>query len=248
MTAFTNFQNILPDPNNTIGAAGQVEGSSSAGFASVSLTSNQPTMRDRTNSGRLIARRINYHSWDAKISYNPMTREDFDPLYTFLLQRGGPIHPFFVSLPQYRTPKSADFHTWILNGGGTVRHLEVAATTQPGTTSVLIGKSSGYTASSNGTPLPGDMFHIASSNSNHNKAYMVTRVETNADYHSALTQPSTAQVRVHFTPPLSKRIFTGDDFVFLNPLMRVIMKGDVQEYSLNTDNLFKFSLNLEEVQ
>lgn len=248
MASFTNFQNILPDPNNTIGAAGQVEGSKSAGFASVSLTSKQPAMRDRTNSGRLIARRINYHSWDAKISYNPMTREDFDPLYTFLLQRGGPIHPFFVSLPQYRTPKNANFHTWILNGGGTVRHLDVAATTQPGTTSVLIGKSSGYTASSNGTPRPGDMFHIASSNSNHNKAYMVTRVETNADYHSALTQPSTAQVRVHFTPPLSKRIFTGDDFVFLNPLMRVIMKGDVQEYSLNTDNLFKFSLNLEEVQ
>jgi len=32
MASFTNFQNILPDPNNTIGDAGQVAGNSSAGF------------------------------------------------------------------------------------------------------------------------------------------------------------------------------------------------------------------------
>ena len=77
---------------------------------------------------------------------------------------------------------------------------------------------------------------------------MVNRVETNADYQTGTTQPANTQVRVHFTPGLSKSIATGDDFVFHNPLIKVIMTADIQEYSLNTNNLYSFSLSLEEVQ
>ena len=55
MSTFSAFQNILPDPTNTIGNAGQVAGTAAEGFASVQLTSDQPTLRDRTNSDRLLA-------------------------------------------------------------------------------------------------------------------------------------------------------------------------------------------------
>ena len=44
--SFSSFQNILPDPNNTIGEAGQAAGTAGPGFATVSLTSEQPTMKD----------------------------------------------------------------------------------------------------------------------------------------------------------------------------------------------------------
>ena len=84
--AFSTFQNILPDPNNTIGDAGQVAGSAGPGFASVKFTSEQPTLRDRTNSGRLLARAIVSHKWKINISYNPMTRAEFEPIYNFWLQ------------------------------------------------------------------------------------------------------------------------------------------------------------------
>ena len=99
MASFTNFQNVLPDPNNTIGSAGQVAGSAGPGYASVSITSEQPMLRDRTNSGRILARAVAGHKWKIKISYNPMTRADFEPVYTFLLQRRGPSIHFLFRFP-----------------------------------------------------------------------------------------------------------------------------------------------------
>ena len=242
MASFTDFQNVLPDPNNTIGSAGQVAGSAGPGYASVSVTSEQPMLRDRTNSGRILARSVAGHKWNIKISYNPMTRADFEPVYTFLLQRRGPLNPFYVSLPQYRVPRDSTFATYAASN-----NLESANVVAAGATSALIGRT-GYSNTTNKTPLPGDMFTLNATNSNHKKAYMVTRVETTADYQNSEAQPSSSQVRIHFTPGLSKALVTGDDFVFHNPLVKVIMTGDVQEYSLNTNNLYSFSLNLEEVQ
>ena len=242
MASFTNFQNVLPDPNNTIGSAGQVAGSAGPGYASVSVTSEQPMLRDRTNSGRILARAVAGHKWKIKINYNPMTRADFEPVYTFLLQRRGPLNPFFVSLPQYRVPRDSTFATY---AGST--NLEAVGAVAAGATSALIGRS-GYSNTANKTPLPGDMFTLNATNSNHKKAYMVTRVETSADYEAGTTQPASTQVRIHFTPGLARSIVTGDDFVFHNPLIKVILEGDVQEYSLNTQNLYQFSLNLQEVQ
>ena len=242
MASFTDFQNVLPDPNNTLGSAGQVAGSAGPGYASVSVTSEQPMLRDRTNSGRILARSVAGHKWKIKINYNPMTRADFEPVYTFLLQRRGPLNPFFVSLPQYRVPRDSTFATYAAS-----TNLEAISGVNAGATSALIGRSA-YSNTTNKTPLPGDLFTLNATNSNHKKAYMVTRVETTADYQASATQPSSTQVRIHFTPGLSKTIVTGDDFVFHNPLVKVIMTGDVQEYSLNTNNLYSFSLNLEEVQ
>ena len=90
MADFTAFQNILPDPNNRINNAGADNSASDAGaygpgYSKVSFSSNQTVLRDRTNSGRLLARAKTGHTWKIKISYNPMTREEFEPVNTFLL-------------------------------------------------------------------------------------------------------------------------------------------------------------------
>ena len=99
--AFSNHLNILPDPNNAIGNAGETGGTAGPGFASIQLTSEQPTMRDFTNSGRILARAIARHQWKVNISYNPMTETEFNRVYSFLLHRRGGVNPFFVSLTQY---------------------------------------------------------------------------------------------------------------------------------------------------
>ena len=83
--AFSNHLNILPDPNNAIGNAGETGGTAGPGFASIQLTSEQPTMRDFTNSGRILARAIARHQWKVNISYNPMTETEFNRVYSFLL-------------------------------------------------------------------------------------------------------------------------------------------------------------------
>ena len=266
MGNFTAFQNILPDPNNRINNAGADNsatdvGAYGAGYSAVSFSSNQKVLKDRTNSGRLLARAKTGHNWKIKISYNPMTREEFEPINTFLLQRRGALNPFFVSLPQYRLPRNTAFRSWVQESGGSTNKLHVVILTAAGnptgaagSTSLLLEdakNSKDYVVATDKTPLPGDLFTIDGTNSNHKKTYQVTRVETNADYYlvnSSPTRPDTNQVRIHFTPALAKAVVAADDLIFNDPKIKVIITGDVQEYALNTDNLYAFSLSLEEVQ
>ena len=256
MVAFTDFQNILPDPNNPIAEAGQAGGdgtqnsqpvgTAGPGFATVSLASRQPMMKDRTNSGRLLARAVSYHKWEIKISYNPMTRAQFEPVYNFLAEKRGSLTPFFVSLPQYLTSQNTSFVSW--TNANAANLLEAAGTNDPGATSVLV-TNSGYNRTTNGTPSPGDLFNIKGSNSNHLKTYRVTRVE-GANYRTADSSPGgNTHIRVHFVPGLAKSLTqTTDKLHFKNPLVKVIQTGDVQEYNLNTSGLYQFNLSLEEVQ
>ena len=241
MVDFAAFQDTLPDPNNTIGDAGQIAGLGGPGFASVQLTSDQPTMKDITNSGRLLGRAVARHRWKISISYNPMTQAEFMPVYSFIANRRGSIKPFFVSLPQHRVPQEGTFATYAASN-----NLEATASYAAGTTQVLIGKT-GYSNTTNKTPTPGDLFTIDGANSNHKKTYMVTRVQTTADYETGTTQPQATQVKIDFMPGFAKAVSNTDDFVFHNPLIKVIAQ-DVQQYSLNTNNLYSYKLDLEEVQ
>lgn len=250
MPTFTDYTDILPDPNNPIGWAGQATSTTSSGgaagpgFASVSLTSYQPAIKDYTNSGRILGRAIASQRWRIKINYNPMTRAEFEPIYTFLLGRRGPLYPFYVSLPQYRTPRDSTFATFSASNS-----LKPIVGYSAGTPYMSLGNSTAsYSTTTHKHPLPGDLFHFTASNSNHKKAYMVTKVLTSTDYLSGGSQPQTNAPLVYFTPGLAKAVVAGDNVIFHNPLIKVIMVGDVQEYSLNTQNLYSFSLNLEEVQ
>jgi len=229
-----DYQNVLPDPNYEIGSdggdgtSGNATGSNGPGFASVEVKSTSPIMRTRTNSGRIVARAIKSHLWNIDISYNPMTRTEFEPVYNFLINRRGSLKPFFVSLPQYRNPQDS-------NLAGTIK---VDGAAIAGATSMKID---GITA---GNPTPGDLFTVTDlSDSNHKKTYRVTQVETNTHYSSV--QPASDERIIHFMPGLQKATFNNADLVFTNPLVRVIAT-DVQEYALGNDGLYTFSLKLEE--
>ena len=253
MATFTDFTNVLPDPSNRITYDGSSTASNAGdsfgpGYSSVKLSSKQPYLKDMTNSGRLLARAVAAHNWEVSIDYNPMTREEFDPIYTFLLHRRGPMNPFFVSLPQYSAPKDATFASWVNSSN----FLEVDTTgsgESAGATSMIVdGNSFSYNYTTNGTPRPGDLFTFDAANSNHKKAYMITRVETPANRQSSTSLPDNGHLKIHFTPGLQKSVVAGDNLVFDNPLIRVVLNSEVQEYSLNTNNLYSFSLKLEEVQ
>ena len=205
------IQNILPDPHNQITHAGQSgSGDHGPGFKSVSIKSKQPIMTDRTNSGRVIARVHAYHQWLIDISYNPLTKAEFDPIYNFLLHKQGSLKPFFVSLPQYR------------DQGPTSR--TVSGTVVAGTQVI--------TANNGSNIKPGMLFRINDpQDSNHEKAYMVTRVSG-----TSLT----------ITPGLARGVTTGAALDFATPTIKVRQTSDSRDYSLNTNNLYSFSLKLEE--
>lgn len=204
------IQNILPDPYHTITNSGDSGGIAGPGFASMKLSSDQPIMRDRTNSGRLISRTSAYHKWVVNITYNPLTKAEFDPVYNFLLHKQGSLKPFYVSLPQYRSQGITD---------KTVSTAAVAGSTALACTTTGI--------------VPGALFRINdSSDSSHTKAYMVTRVGTST---------------ITIVPGLAKAVASGATIDFTDPTIKVIQTSDVQEYSLANNNLYSFSLKLEEV-
>ena len=237
------FQTILPDHNNDINYSGQVEGSTTGpGYKSVKLSSKSQTMKNRTNSGRLITRSHGSHTWDINITYNPMTRAEFEPIYNFLLGKRGGLDPFYVSLPQYKTPQDSNFADYTH-----VNAMTFEADVAAGATSSLITKAS-YTFGGEGQPRPGDMFTITDTgDTNHTKAYRITKVENRDDYVSS--QPDADQLRIHFVPGLAKSVeSTTSTIKFSNPLIRVVLSNDVQEYSLGVDGLYQFSLKLEEAQ
>jgi len=235
------YQDILPDPNNPIGAAGQNTGTVGPGYKTVSLISSSPIMKTRTNSGRIVARAIAGHSWKIKIGYNPMTRLEFEPIYNFLLNRRGGLKPFYVSLPQYRTPQDSDFASYAAAGTGAT--IQTTAGAASGATSVMID---GLSTTISNSPEAGDLFTITSTDINHLKTYRITQVETNTTYASDSARPATNERLIHFIPGLQKATAINSTVKFHNPLIRVILSTDVQEYSLNTNNLYSFSLALEE--
>ena len=236
MSNFNAFANRLPDPAYKITEAGDNHSSGTAGpgFASVKFSSEQPVSISRTNSGRVISRAIVGHRWKINISYNPMTRAEFEPVYSFLLEKRGRLKPFFISLPQYNSPRTSTSGTISVDGAITAGASNF--------------KVDGF-GSVTGGLRPGDMFNFNSSNSNHKKAYQITRVLTNSDYLTGGTQPATDERIYYVTPPIEKAVENNATINYgSNTLIRVVQTADVQEYSLGTNNLYEFSLSLEEAQ
>ena len=245
MPTFTTFSDLLPDPTNKIDTAGvsNASGSAGPGFASVKFRSTGQAQVSRTVSGRGVTAAPGYHTWEFDISYNPLTRAEFEPVSTFLETREGRLRPFFVILPQHNKPQNALFNTYCISNTVT------ASVASAGSTTLMINGGVGsMTELLAGNPSPGDFFNIVDpADVNHTKTYKVTRVETNDTYRAGTTQPTTTQRRVHVTPALSRNVSSGAVVRFINPRFRVIQKGDTVEYDLNTDNLYQFSLSLEEL-
>lgn len=257
MATFSTFSDLLPDPINKIDTAGvsNASGSAGPGFASVKFRSNRQVQVSRTISGRGITASPGFHVWEFDINYNPLTRAEFEPVATFIETREGRLRPFFVILPQHNKPQDNKFYTYCLptltSGPGSTENPAshvTAAQTSAGSTSIMITGLSGMTEALAGNPTPGDFINIVDSNDiNHVKAYKITRVETNAYYQGGTTQPTETQRRIHVTPALARNVTSGAGVRFINPKFRVIQKGDTLEYDLNTDNLYQFSLSLEEI-
>lgn len=240
MATFATFNTRLPDPTFTVSDAGSVgAGSTAAGFASVSMSSNRPSQVSRTLSGRGIHATSGAHHWEVNISYNPMKKAQFDPIMSFLEAHDGRLKPFTVVLPQHSSPKDSVFAAHV--NANIIRTVGAHAADS---STLLIDTPSTFPASAS----PMDCFTITDSTDvNHLKFYRVTRVETNALYQVGTTQPTTSQLRLHIHPPLVRAVADNSVINWINPAMRVIQKSDVLEYQLSTDNLFNFQLNLEEI-
>lgn len=231
--------NRLPDPNYSIEETGKGgSGTVGPGFATVKLDSVQPTAVSITNSGRVTSRSIAAHRWSINITYNPMTRDQFEPVFNFLMEKRGRLKPFEVVLPQYAAPRT----TLALTSGSNI--IVDGA--------ILAGapyfKADNHSATTTGNMRPGDMFTFTdSANSNHKKVYRVTSVTNNTNYLDG-EQPAADERYYYVTPSIEKAVADNATLVTTNPTFRVIQSGDTRSYSLGTNNLYEFSLSLIEAQ
>ena len=238
MATFTSFNTRLPDPNWGVNDAGNAHATNfteGPGFATVKFTSNQQTSFSRTNSGRVTTRSIAGQYFSMDITYNPMTRAQFEPVYNFLMEKRGRLKPFYVVLPQYKDPQTTTSGT-----------ISVQGSITSGDSNFLID---GMDAASGGLK-PGDVFNFTdASDSNHKKVYQIVRVASSTDkLASDSTLNTSDERRLYVVPPVQKDVTDNSTIDYGNPMFRVVQNKDVQEYSLGTNNLFKFSLTLEEAQ
>ena len=77
----------------------------------------------------------------------------------------------------------------------------------------------------------------------------MVRVATSTDKLASDSALNTSdERRLYVVPPVEKDVTDNSTLDYGSPLFRVVQKSDVQEYSLGTNNLYTFSLNLEEAQ
>lgn len=233
-------QNTLPDPNYRFGDSGEsTSGAFGPGFKSITFKSQTQIAKNLTNSGRMVRRFNSYHKWEISITYNPMTREEFEPVYNFLLDKQGSLEPFFVSLPHLRGPQDSTFATYCQSN-----ETPVDGFVASGSTSL---KADGFTGSS-GSPKRGDIFTLTDAyDSNHTKVYQVTSVEVNEAGKFETVVGDDERI-IHFSPAVNRSVSDDTLINFHQPLIRVTMASDMQEYSLGSNGLYQFSLKLEEAQ
>jgi len=221
MPSFAGFTDVLPDPINTIGSAGQAGGTPGPGFKGIKLQSIDILMNTTTNSGRRNTKAATYHKWGIDITYNAMTQAEFAPIYSFLLMKKHTLVPFFVEIPELNTE---DPGLPVLVGN----HWR-------GDDKVLVNTASfGLTP-----PL---YFTLGAPT----KIYMVTRAETNTN--SAIYSPTidVDEELLHITPSLANDSTGGSALDFQSMRFYVRQVGNTS-YTIDNKNLYTFSLKLEEV-
>lgn len=212
-------QNVLPDPNNNITPSGESSGTGAVagpGFSSVTLTSQQPYVMNRSNSGLAFKSINRYQKFTVAIKYNSLTETEFNIVYPFLLQRQATLEAFFVELPQYG------------NSNAGTKNITLSSTVAAGSTELTLNNINSISVA--------DMFFITDPQDDvHVKTYKVTKING-----TTITITPPLQRKLDHTLSGTRQVSFG------TPKMRVCVMGSDIEYSVDAKGLYSFSVKLEE--
>ena len=210
-------QNTLPDPNNRINAAGgDSSGSYGPGFSAVTVTSQQPIVMNRANSGLTFKSINKYQKFMVDIKYNSLTKAEFNIVYAFLLQRQASLESFFVELPQYG------------NTSAGTKTITVTSTVDAGSVELTLDNVTSLAVA--------DMFHITDpQDDTHVKTYKITKIVG-----------STVTITPPLQRKLDSTLSGTRQANFGTPKMRVCVPGSDIQYSVDAKGLYSFSVKLEE--
>ena len=186
----------------------------------VAISTNQNTIVTTTASGRRQARQIDGQRFRLRVRFPIMTRAEFAPINAFVMKQRSQMESF-----QY-VPPTIDDALGVASGV-----ISVNGAISAGVTSVAID---GMTNSTSGVFKAGDYFRFTGQN----KVYMVMAdVSSNGSGAGTLT----------FEPPLRANVADNAVIIYDNVDFTVGLTGDIQEFTIGTENYFQYEIDLIEV-
>jgi len=184
-----------------------------------SIGSQQNTIVSVTTSGRVQTRQIDGQKFTITLDYAPMNRANFAPIKAFIMKQRAKLNTFTVIPPI------------VSNAQGSVTGtISVDGAISAGATTCTID---GLANSTNGLLKAGDYFRFSSAI----KVYMaVEDLNSNGSGEGTLT----------FEPPLRTAVVDNTSIVYDNVDFTVRLSNDIQEYSIVTNDLYKYQIDLIE--
>lgn len=191
--------------------------------ASVELTSMHNTQVNVSHSLRQTASTRGSQRFRIKFDYAPMTRDEFAPIFAFLMEQKGRFEKFTVALPN-QEPRG------ILTAAAN-EQLKINANASAGSNTIQIKNHS--VGSVNGFYKQGDFFRIGG----RPKVYVVR-----SDVQSA---PVNAPTTVEFYPQLTENVNTND-VVHFEPVFQVALMSDESSVVMPLNQTNQFSVEFIE--
>jgi len=184
-----------------------------------SIGSQQNTIVSVTTSGRVQTRQIDGQKFTITLDYAPMNRSKFAPIKAFIMKQRAKLNTFTIIPPVVSNAQGV---------ASTV--ISTNASVSAGATTCTVDN---MTTSTNGILKAGDYFRFTGQD----KVYMcVEDLDSDGSGEGTLT----------FEPPLRTDVTDNTILIYDNVDFTVRLKNDIQEYSIVTNDLYKYQIDLVE--
>lgn len=184
-----------------------------------SIGSIQNTIVSVTTSGRVQTRQIDGQKFSITLDYPPMSRSNFAPIKAFIMKQRARLNTFTVIPPIVSDAQGVATGTISVNGA-----------ISSGVTSCTID---GMATSTSDILKAGDYFRFTGQD----KVYMAVE---------DLDSDGTGSGTLTFEPPLRSDVANDVALIYDNVDFTVRLSNDIQEYSIVTNDLYKYQIDLIE--
>ena len=185
----------------------------------INIKSNQTTIVSTAINGRRQARQLQNQRWSMTVSFPPMTRASFSPIFAFITAQRGRKESFTYTPPIIDDALGTETGSVLVNGVHSVGDTTIAM--------------DAFAGDGDGRFKAGDFLKFAS----HDKVYMVV---------SDVTSSSNAAT-VTIEPPLTTALVNDSAVTYDSVPFTVALKNDIQEFVIGQDALYRYELDFIEV-
>ena len=185
----------------------------------INIKSNQTTIVSTAINGRRQARQLQNQRWSMTVSFPPMTRASFSPIFAFITAQRGRKESFTYTPPIIDDALGTETGSVLVNGVHAVGDTTIAM--------------DAFAGDGDGRFKAGDFLKFAS----HDKVYMVV---------SDVTSSSNAAT-VTIEPPLTTALTNDSAVTYDSVPFTVALKNDIQEFVIGQDALYRYELDFIEV-